>query len=115
RGSPTDTNVVVSLRSRGGARMDSVTLHFTADANVVETAPLAPGIYEASTRGGMALVAVNASREWLPRAPRVASGGVRGAQTADLAPRLRDAGWAYALAILLLCAEWILRRRRGMR
>ena len=38
-----------------------------------------------------------------------------GAAAADAAPRLRDKGWAYALAILLLCAEWILRRRRGMR
>jgi hypothetical protein len=40
---------------------------------------------------------------------------VRGVLAADAAPRLRSKGWAYAAAILLLCAEWILRRRRGMR
>ena len=62
-------------------------------------------------------IAVNASREWLPRPPRVANGAVRGLVSADSAPRLRAGawGWAYTLTILLLCAEWILRRRRGMR
>jgi len=68
-----------------------------------------------SVRGGNALVAVNPSREWLPRAARVQSGLVRGVATADTAPRLRSMGWAYAAAMLMLCVEWILRRRRGMR
>jgi hypothetical protein len=95
--------------------VDSLTLRFSADANIAESAPLPPGVYDVTTRGGAALLAVNASREWLPRAARVPSGAVRGAVSADTAPRLRDKGWAYALAILLLCAEWILRRRRGLR
>ena len=83
---------------------------------MVETPPLPPGIYEATTRGGAALLAVNPSREWLPRAPRVASGLVRGSgRGRRRAAAARTLGWAYALAILLLCAEWILRRRRGMR
>jgi hypothetical protein len=78
---------------------------------------MAAGLYDVTTRGGSSLLAVNASREWLPRPPRVASGAVRGAVSADSAPRLRAGawGWAYTLTILLLCAEWILRRRRGMR
>jgi hypothetical protein len=115
RGSPTDSVVSVALHQRGTTRVDSLTLRFGANANVVETRPLPPGIYEATTRGGSALLAVNPSREWLPRPPRVAAGAVRGAVSADVGPRLRTAGWAYALAILLLCAEWLLRRRRGMR
>jgi hypothetical protein len=115
RGSPSDTNVTVALRSRGATRADSLMLRFAPDASVVETAPLAAGIYEVSTRGGTALLAVNPSREWLPRAPRIATGAVHGSVSADAAPRLRDHGWAYALAIVLLCAEWIVRRRRGMR
>jgi hypothetical protein len=115
RGSPADSVVPVVLRQRGAARVDSLTLRFAPDANIVETGPLAPGIYDASMRGGTALVAVNESREWVPRAPRVASGSVRGSIAADNAPRLRDKGWIYALVILMLCAEWILRRRRGMR
>ncbi|HEY4306479.1 MAG TPA: hypothetical protein VGM82_18535 [Gemmatimonadaceae bacterium] len=115
RGSPTDTVVSVALRARGATRVDSLTLRFPANATIVESKPLAPGIYDATVRGGSALIVVNASREWLPRAARIASGRVRGSVAADNAPRLRDKGWAYALAILLLCAEWILRRRRGMR
>jgi hypothetical protein len=38
-------------------------------------------------------------------------------RSAALAERhhLRDRGWAYMLLIALLCAEWLLRRRWGMR
>jgi len=103
------------LRARGTPRVDSLTLNFNAGASVVETQPLPPGLYEATARGGSSLLAVNPSREWLPRAPRVPNGVVRGVIAADTAPRLRSAGWAYGLAIVMLCAEWILRRRRGMR
>jgi len=115
RGSPTDSVVAVALHQRGTTRVDSLMLRFAGSASVTETRPLPPGIYDVTTRGGSALLAVNPSREWLPRPPRVAAGAVRGAISADLGPRLRNAGWAYALAILLLCAEWILRRKRGMR
>jgi hypothetical protein len=115
RGSANDSVVSIALRRRGTPRVDSLTLHFTTGSTIVETQPLAAGIYDVTTRGGTALLAVNASREWLPRSPRVQSGLVRGAVSADSAPRLRAWGWAYALAILLLCAEWIVRRRRGMR
>ncbi len=115
RGSASDSVVTVALRGRGSARTDSLTLHFSAASNMVESAPLAAGLYDVSTRGGTALLAVNPSREWLPRAPRLASATVGGAISTDAAPRLRSAGWAYALAILMLCAEWIVRRKRGMR
>jgi hypothetical protein len=117
RGSANDSIVPLTLRRRGSTGVDSLTLRFPTGATVVETRPLAAGLYDVTTRGGSALLAVNASREWLPRSPRVASGLVRGTVSADSAPRLRAGawGWAYSLAILLLCAEWILRRRRGMR
>ena len=106
---------MLSLRLRGGTRVDSLTLRFPPDANMVESKPLAAGIYDVTTQGGKTLLAVNASREWLPRAPRVSATRQRGALSADTAPRLRGAGWAYALAILMLCAEWLLRRRHGLR
>lgn len=115
RGSPADTVVPVTLRRRGATRVDSLTLRFGPDASVVESAPLPPGLYDVTTRGGSALLAVNASREWLPRAPRVKSGAIGGARATGAAPRLRDLGWVYALAIVLLCAEWLVRRRKGMR
>lgn len=115
RGSPNDSVVSVFLQRRGTTGGDSLTLRFAPQASIVESKSLAPGVYDVTTRGGSAVLVVNPSREWLPRAPRVVSGGVRGSAAADSAPRLRDEGWAYALAILLLCAEWILRRRRGLR
>jgi hypothetical protein len=116
RGGSTDSLAVVVLRQRGAPnRVDSLTLRFGPMSTLVETPGLAAGIYDVSVRGGSALLAVNPSREWLPRQPRVQGGSVRGIATADTAPRLRGAGWAYAAAIIMLCVEWILRRRRGMR
>ena len=115
RGSPQDSVVALTLRQRGTGRVDSLTLRFPANANIVETKPLPAGLYEVSTRGGTALLPVNESREWLPRAPRVAAVGSGALLGADASPRLRLFGWVYALAILMLCAEWIVRRTRGMR
>ena len=115
RGTAVDSVVTVVLRQRGGTRADSLTLKFGPGATVVETRPLPAAIYDATVRGGSVTLAVNPSREWLPRAPVVAPGAVRGLVAADVGPRLRGAGWAYGLAIVMLCAEWILRRRQGMR
>ena len=113
-GGAADTTVHVLLAPRGG-RADSLALHFAAGALTVETAPLAPGIYDARTAGGAAVLAVNASREWLPRAPTLAPLTVPGTAPARDAPPLRSEGWVYLLAIGALCAEWILRRSVGLR
>ena len=115
RGSAADSVATVTLRQRGTERVDSLTLRFSPGTNVLEPPALAAGLYDVTTRGGSGVLSVNPSREWLPRTPDVSAAGVRGLVSADAAPRLRTAGWAYALAILLLCAEWILRRRQGMR
>jgi hypothetical protein len=121
RGSATDSSVLVVLRRLGGrggadsARVDSMTLRFRGDASIAESPSLAPGIYTATVHGGTTMLAVNNSREWLPRAPRVRAGAIRGGVPVDAAPRVRTAGWAYALLLLLLCTEWVVRRRFGMR
>ena len=118
RGTPADSAVVVVLRRLGrsdSARTDSMTLRFRGDANVAESPALPPGVYMATVRGGTTMLAVNNSPEWLPRAPRVVAGAIGGGAATDTAPRLRTAGWAYALLLLLLCAEWVVRRRMGMR
>jgi hypothetical protein len=115
RGSPQDSVVTLTLQRRGTGRVDSLTLRFPPTGNIVESKPLAVGVYQVSTRGGTALLPVNESREWLPRAPRVAAVGSGGVLSADATPRLRVFGWVYALAILMLCAEWLLRRTRGLR
>ena len=89
-------------------------LRFTEGDNFVESRPLAPGVYDVQTAGGNSVIAVNASRELYPRRA-IRSGAVgRGASLAD-APRLRSLGWVYAVVIFALCAEWLLRRRLGMR
>jgi hypothetical protein len=115
RGSPADSTVKLALRPIGGTRVDSLTLQFASGATVVETPALAEGIYEISVRGGSALLAVNPSSEWLPRAVRLKSGVIRQGNPAGSAPRLRDYSWIFALIVAALCAEWLIRRRIGLR
>jgi hypothetical protein len=74
-----------------------------------------PGVYDAEARGGSSLLVVNESAEWLPRRATLAAGTTPGAAARGDAPPLRDRGWAYLLAIGALCAEWILRRKAGLR
>lgn len=115
RGSSADSAVTVVLARRGGVRRDTLRLRFGAGSSLVETPPLAPGTYDVAAPGGAAVLVVNPSRELLPRQPRVRSGAVGAAPLADTAPHIRALPWAYAAALLLLCAEWVLRRRIGMR
>jgi hypothetical protein len=55
--------------------------------------------------------------ELMPRRPTVVSGEVGEGAALDLAPRARGAAgwWLAALALTALCAEWLLRRRIGLR
>lgn len=115
RGSGDDSVVTVVLTRRGApARVDSMTLRFTAGDNIVDSRPLAAGVYDVQTAGGPSVLAVNPSREMYPRRG-IRSGAVgRGSSLAD-APRLRSLGWIYVLVIGALCAEWLIRRRLGLR
>ena len=115
RGSPRDSTATVVVRASGAGRADTLRLRFAGETGVAETPPLAPGVYETHTTGGDGLLAVNASAEWLPRRPMVRSGAVGSAPAADRAPRARTVWWLYALAIAALCAEWVLRRKVGLR
>jgi hypothetical protein len=115
RGSARDTVATVVLRLRGGTRADTLSLHFAGAAGVADSPPLPSGVYETHAQGGDGLLVVNASSEWLPRRPSVRAGAVGNAPPPDRAPRARTAWWLYALALSALCAEWILRRRIGLR
>ncbi|HEY7896289.1 MAG TPA: hypothetical protein VIC24_15410 [Gemmatimonadaceae bacterium] len=110
-----DSLVRVVLRRRGTARDDSVTLRFGGGATVAQTDPMAPGVYDVRVTGGAAVLVVNPSRELLPRASTVKAGAVGGATAFGDQPRLRDRWWSYVLLIVALCAEWLLRRKRGLR
>ncbi len=116
RGSGGDSTVTVRLRRRGdSAGVDSVTLQFGANSTIAETAALRAGVYDVTVAGGPALLVVNRARELLPRMPTVLSGRVGEGAVSGERPRLRDKGWPILLALLALCAEWLLRRRSGLR
>jgi hypothetical protein len=116
RGAATDSMVRLTITRRSATgRVYSVLLRFTDTATVAESPALAPGLYDVKMEGGQTVLAVNASRELLPRRPSVHSGDVGGASVAGSAPTARDFGWLFLLAVLLLCAEWLLRRRIGLR
>jgi hypothetical protein len=107
---------MVALRRRNGpAHDDSLTLRFPTGVTVVETPTLNPGIYDVTVRGGSAILAVNASSEWLPRPVKVRGGPIKSGTPVGSQPKLRDQLWIYALIIALLCIEWLFRRRIGMR
>lgn len=116
RGAPADSIVQVTLRRRGvTGRVQAVTLRFADGAEIAESPAMAPGVYDAELPGGTVLLAVNASRELVPRRPTLRSGQVGGAPARGEPPLLREQGWLYALAIAALCVEWLLRRRAGLR
>jgi hypothetical protein len=116
RGSGNDS-VVTALIGRHGVSppRDTLELHFGVGSSQTESDALRAGAYDVRVPGGQAMLVVNASRELLPRVPSVRNGSVGGAPAPGERPRLRDQGWAYLLALALLCAEWVLRRRVGMR
>ncbi|WP_337170865.1 5'/3'-nucleotidase SurE [Gemmatimonas aurantiaca] len=94
---------------------DSITLAFASRSFETTSSTLPPGVYDVETRGGPSVLVVNASREWVPRAPAVTAGPASRTASASDAPRLVDSGWPFVLALLLLCAEWIGRRVTGQR
>lgn len=116
RGTSTDSvaRLTITRRSATG-RVYSVLLHFADTATVAESMPLAPGLYDVRMEGGQAVLAVNASRELIPRRATVRAGAVGGGAVAGEAPTARSLAWLYVAAVLLLCTEWLLRRRAGLR
>jgi hypothetical protein len=121
-GSDSLVTALVTLRPTDGtasaarpALGDTVRVSFAKGAVEASTTALAEGVYDIRTAGGASVMVVNASREWVPRAPAVRDGFLsRGALSTD-APRVSDSWWPFLAAILLLCAEWTVRRVVGLR
>ena len=115
RGTGPDSLVHVTLRRRGATgRVQRMTLHFEPGAIVSESPPLAVGIYDVEVPGGRSVLAVNASRELVPRARTVRAGGLGGTAPAGVSPSLRSVAWIHLVVVALLCGEWIGRRRAGL-
>jgi hypothetical protein len=115
RGGMKDSTVVAVLQRRGAPTTDSLVLQFTGASNVTETAPLPPGVYATKVGGNDGMLAVNVSNEWVPRRPTVRAGAIGTGQMAGRAPGARTAWWLFAIALAAVCAEWILRRKVGLR
>jgi hypothetical protein len=80
-----------------------------------ESPSLKSGVYDVTSQGGASVLVVNPSAELLPRRPTVVEGEIGTGQAFTDAPRLRGIGWIFAIVILSLCLEWIMRRRLGLR
>jgi hypothetical protein len=115
RGSSVDSSVRVVLSRRRPARVDTINLRFATGTAIQESPGLEAGVYDAIVPKGRALLVVNASSELLPAQPRFASGGAGRRASADAAGGVRRFGMLYVLVVLLLCVEWIGRRRAGLR
>ena len=116
RGVAGDSVVVVTITRRSATgRVYSVPLRFPDGATVTETPPLPAGVYDARMDGGSAVLVVNASRELVPRRPTITSGRTGVASALGDAVALRSMGWLYLLAVSILCGEWLLRRRAGVK
>jgi hypothetical protein len=115
RGSPADSVVSVALTSEQSPAADTIVLRFPAGALFAESAPLPAGVYTATVRGGVSTLVVNPTAELLPRRPTATQGPVGAGRSLTDAPRLRALGWIFAIVIAALCAEWVLRRRMGLR
>jgi hypothetical protein len=115
RGLPADTVAGVTLVRRGTTQQDSITVRFPAGALFAETPALQAGVYDITTRGGSSVLVVNRSAEVLPRRPSVIEGEIGTGEALTEAPRLRGIGWIFAIVIVALCVEWMIRRRLGLR
>jgi hypothetical protein len=115
RGSTADSVVRVVIQPRAIGRPDTLSLRFGPGTSVQETTPLPAGVYDVLVPGGRAVLAVNASAELLPSRPRLQSGEVGTRRSVDDARRARNKSLLYILIAAFLCAEWIARRRLGLR
>lgn len=115
RGAARDSAATIVLRRRGAKGADTVRVRFAGEEGEAVSPPLTPGVYQTKVGDAEGLLAVNESAEWLPRRASTHSGAIGAAPPGDRAPRARGAWWLYALALGALCAEWLLRRRIGLR
>lgn len=104
---------IVALTREGDRlqRRDSVVF----GANPLASMPaLDAGVWRGTVDAVPVLIPVSAAKEWLPRALTVRSGVLNG-EAATVRRSARTLEWLYLAGVLLLAAEWLLRRRAGLR
>ena len=103
---------VATFTGDSGAVTDTLVFDGSGRAEV----HLPPGRYSYQLQGGgRGTVAVESwSAEYVPQAPTLGPQAA-GAAAGVSRTALRDQPWLYLAIVLLLCAEWYLRRRAGLR
>ena len=117
---PGDTSSVrIVLRKDRGAVVDTV-----VTGREVSVGRLPPGSYDytVSGPGGDTLTqgrldVASTTREMIPRSEKPVAEQADGERESEVASGrpLRTSPWPYLLVILLLCGEWVVRRRSGLR
>ena len=90
-------------------------LRFSEATGTATSDPLAAGVWRATIGAGTSLFVVNSGAEWIPRRPVASRTAVEGAAPPGVASSMRSGWWWYALLLAALCAEWVMRRRVGLR
>jgi hypothetical protein len=115
RGAGRDSVVTVRLRRDGTTADVHVVLRFSDAVSTATSPPLAAGVWRATVGNGTSAFVVNAGAEWIPRRPIVSRSSVAGDAAVGAPSSLRSGWWWYALLLVALCAEWVMRRRVGLR
>jgi hypothetical protein len=93
------------------ARRDTLVFGTLATA---ATPALDAGIWRGTVDSTPVVIPVSASREWLPLVSPLRSRTLNGDAVA-VRRGARSISWLYLATVLLLAAEWLLRRRAGLR
>ena len=103
--------VVLTRDGDRRVRRDSIAFTGRTDADMP---PLEQGVWRGTVDGTPIVIPVSVSGEFIPRPVRVRSGALGGAAL-PVRRGARGVGWLYLATVLLLAAEWLLRRRAGLR
>lgn len=116
RSSP-DSVVSVSISRQGTAASaaDSITVRFVDGQTEAESKSLPKGVYTVQSSGGSSMFVVNAPEELLPAAVTLQHGSAVSGNVTSTPPRATDRAWPFAVALVLLSLEWLLRRYAGFR
>ncbi len=111
RGSSSRSLVTLTRDGDRVVRRDSLVFGSAATA---ATPALDAGIWRGTVDSAAIVIPVSASREWLPRTNLMRSRALNGEAVA-VRRGARTVSWLYLATVLLLAAEWLLRRRAGLR
>jgi len=114
-GAGRDSIVAVRLRRDGATGDEQLVLRFPELGGTTMSPPLAAGLWHATIGTATSMFVVNAGAEWLPVKPVTSRAAVAGVPSPGAPSSLRTGWWWWALLLAALSAEWVMRRRVGLR